>query len=165
MRIAQILLITFALLISNLSVAHQQKEAYSTVLFNDNTGNIEVSHRFYIHDAEHALGHLLKKHVDIIKSEQTQQDFANYIQQQFRLGDESKQLLALGSVGFEIEGKFFWVYQEIKQPKTIKAVYIQMRALQDVWPGQINQINVERNSKTKSVRLSEDDDWQKISFD
>ena len=165
MRVLHLLLITIALMMSCIANAHQQKEAYSTVLFNDNTGNIEVSHRFYIHDAEHALGHLLKKHADIIGSKETQQDFAQYIQKQFRLADENQQLLPLGSVGYEVEGKFFWVYQEIKQPKTIKAVYLQMRALQDVWPGQINQINVERNGETNSVRLSEDDDWKKLSID
>lgn len=165
MRVFHLLFITITLLMSSLVAAHQQKEAYTTVLFNNNTGNIEVSHRFYIHDAEHALGRILKKHTDIIKSDETQKDFANYIQQQFRLGDENKQLLELGSVGYEIEGKFFWVYQEIKQPKTIKSVYIQMRALQEVWPGQINQINVERDGKTRSVRLSDDDDWQKLTID
>ncbi len=154
-----------ALGVSTIGHAHQQKEAYSTVLFNDRSGNIEVSHRFYVHDAEHALADLMAKRVDIIKDEQTQQDFAEYIHKQFRLADENKTLLPLGRVGFEVEGKFFWVYQEIAQPAEIKGVYLQMRALQDVWPGQINQINVQHNGETRSVRLSLDDEWQLITLD
>lgn len=144
--------------------AHQQKEAYSTVLFNKRTDNIEVSHRFYIHDAEHALARILNKHTDIMSNTETQQEFANYIQAQFRLANQDKELLELGSVGYEVEGKFFWVYQEIKNPNSISAVYLKMTALQEVWPGQINHINVEHEGKTRSVRLGFEDEWQKISI-
>ncbi|WP_371373325.1 DUF6702 family protein [Thalassotalea aquiviva] len=165
MRIIFFCFYCLATLTSSMVFAHQQKEAYTTVLFNDRTGNIEVSHRFYLHDAEHALGKTLKKQGDLYASRETQQDFANYIQQQFRLADDKQRLLPLGSVGFEVEGKFFWVYQEIAKPDHINGVYIQMRALQDVWPGQINQINVDHGGKTRSVRLSINDTWQKISID
>ncbi|WNC67672.1 hypothetical protein RI845_14240 [Thalassotalea nanhaiensis] len=170
-QLVAILLAVVTLLTSNLAAAHQQKEAYSTILFNDRTQNIEVSHRFYIHDAEHALVKLLNKHADLIGSVDTQKEFAEYIQNKFRLLDDNKQLLPLGSVGFEIEGKFFWVYQEIKQPEVLTAVYVKMAALQDVWPGQINQINVEhsdikaKSKKSRSVRISEHDDWQRITVD
>lgn len=159
------------LMFSAIAVAHQQKEAFSSILFNDRSGNIEVSHRFYIHDAEHALVKLFNANADLIGSAQTQQQFAQYIQNKFRLLDDNKKLLPLGSVGYEIEGKFFWVYQEIKQPATITAVYVKMAALQDVWPGQINQINVEhsdieaKSKKSRSVRIADNDDWQKITVD
>lgn len=161
--------ISLLLMLSSIASAHQQKEAFTTVLFNDRSGNIEVSHRFYIHDAEHALVELFNANADLMGSEQTQQQFAQYIQNQFRLLDDQKKLLPLGSVGYEVEGKFFWVYQEIQQPQSINAVYVKMAALQDVWPGQINQINVEHNDivekskKSRSVRISENEDWQKIS--
>ena len=159
------------LLMANNALAHQQKEAYSTILFNDRNGNIEVSHRFYIHDAEHAIVKLLNKNADLIGDSKSQTDFAQYIQSKFRLLDNNKNLLPLGSVGFEIDGKFFWVYQEIKQPQNLSSVYIKMGALQDVWPGQVNQINVEytdieaKSKKSRSVRIKEDDDWQNIIID
>lgn len=35
--------------------AHQIKAAITTVLFNQRTENIEVMHRFNLHDAEHAV--------------------------------------------------------------------------------------------------------------
>ena len=37
------------------AVAHQQKIAITTVLFNPRTENIEIMHRFNLHDAEHAV--------------------------------------------------------------------------------------------------------------
>lgn len=156
-------LVVFAVLTAGSNaLAHQQKEAYTTVLFNDRSGNLEVSHRFYIHDTEHALAHLFKGKADIISDTNTQQKFADYIQSKFRLLNQDKQLLELGSVGYEVEGKFFWVYQEIPQPEDLQALYIQMQALQEVWPAQINQVNVERNGKTKAVRINKDDEWLKL---
>ncbi|WP_371186396.1 DUF6702 family protein [Thalassotalea maritima] len=158
-------------LMSAASHAHQLKEAFTTVLFNDRTSNIEVSHRFYLHDAEHAMVDILGKNTDLLSDKQSQADFAQYIQQQFRLLDQHKTLLALGEVGFEVEGKFFWVYQEIEQPQGLTSVFVKMRALQDVWPGQVNQINVEYTNsalmekKVRSVRVTEEDDWQELVID
>ena len=47
--------ILLGLLLMSTSEAHQQKNAVTRILFNENTGNIEVM-RFFIHDAEHAAG-------------------------------------------------------------------------------------------------------------
>ncbi|NMP14894.1 DUF6702 family protein [Thalassotalea sp. Y01] len=165
------ILTMFVMMMSTVVSAHQQKEAYSSILFNERTNNIEVSHRFYLHDAEHAIADILGSNSDLLSDLASQQNFATYIQKQFRLLDQSKNPLALGSVGFEVEGKYFWVYQEIAQPENLSAIYIKMRALQDVWPGQINQINVEysdqptNGNKVRSVRVSEDDDWQRIEIE
>jgi hypothetical protein len=40
---------------TKLAFAHQQKAAETTVLFNKRSGQLEVSHRFYMHDTEHAV--------------------------------------------------------------------------------------------------------------
>ncbi|MDN3651746.1 hypothetical protein QWY77_03070 [Thalassotalea ponticola] len=158
-------------LICTTTRAHQQKQAYTSILFNDRNHHIEVSHRFYLHDAEHAIADILGSPADLVADKESQQRFANYIQKQFRLLNQHQQMLALGEVGFEVEGKFFWVYQEIAQPEDLTAIYISMRALQDVWPGQINQVNVEytnvptQGAKVRSVRLTSDDDWQRIDIE
>ena len=51
--------------------AHQQKTAFSTVLFNPRSENIEIMHRFRVHDAEHAVKQILGKDADIINSRKT----------------------------------------------------------------------------------------------
>ena len=55
--------------------AHQQKTAFSTILFNPRTENIEIMHRFRVHDAEHAVKEILGKNADIIGSKKTQNQF------------------------------------------------------------------------------------------
>ena len=52
--------------------AHQQKAAETTVLFNKRSGELEVTHRFYLHDTEHAVQALFDKNADILDSEKTQ---------------------------------------------------------------------------------------------
>ena len=52
------LLIIVCFLIAAPSMAHQLKSSVTTVLFNQRTHNIELMHRFYLHDTEHAVGSL-----------------------------------------------------------------------------------------------------------
>ncbi|MBN7828151.1 hypothetical protein J0A66_23230, partial [Bowmanella dokdonensis] len=85
-------------------------------------------HRFYLHDAEHAVKEIFGKEADIIGSEQTQRQFAEYVAERFALMRDG-QALPLGAVGFETEGKFFWVYQETPTPVTLEALSVKHNAL------------------------------------
>jgi hypothetical protein len=144
--------------------AHQQKEAYTTVLFNERTGNLEISHRFYIHDAEHALAKEIKANADLHNDEETRKLFTYYVSENFSLKDSQNTLLSLKIVGSEIDGKYFWVYQETPITANMDNFQISMSALQDVWPQQINHINFERNKTVNSIRLSKNDEWKVIKL-
>lgn len=143
--------------------AHQQKEAYSTILFNSRTGMLEVSHRFYVHDAEHALELATGESADLSSDEQSQQSFADYLLSHFAIKVQD-QLMPLNVVGFEIEGKYFWVYQEIEHSLNITAVSVKMTALQEVWPTHTNHINVQGEHGVRSARLNATDDFKEIKL-
>jgi len=132
------------------AAAHQQKAAITKVLFNPRTGNIEVMHRFYMHDAEHAVRQIFGKDADIIGSAETQSVFADYVSERFALtsGETS---LPLSPVGFEIERVFFWVYQETPMVSGIDDLTIKHDALRDVWPHQINTVNIEGLGDVKTA--------------
>ena len=156
----------FALLLmltSSFALAHQQKEAYITILFNPHTGNLEVNHRFLIHDAEHALSISFQDISDLHINQLTQERFASYLQKHFALADGEGKLLALSTVGYEVEGKYFWFYQEIIDPNA-GILRVRHSALQEIWPAQINQVNIEKDGWVRSVRLARDDDWQELSL-
>ena len=147
--------------------AHQQKEAYISVLFHQRTGNLEISHRFLIHDAEHVLDALFEGKNDILGKPETRQRFAQYVQQHFALasveGDENASELVLNTVGHEVEGKYFWIYQETPIPHS-DSLSIKHSALQEIWDSQINHVNVEKDGWVRSVRLAKGDNWQHISL-
>ena len=143
--------------------AHQQKEAYTTVLFNIRSGNIEVAHQFLIHDAEHALAEVNGSEADILLNSSTQQEFGAYVVSHFGMRRSDGSSMKLKSLGVEIEGKYIWVYQEAPL-EDIEQLEIIMTALQEVWPSQINHINMEKNGRTRSLRLKTGDDWQSLSL-
>lgn len=130
--------------------AHQQKAAISKLLFNGRTGHIEVMHRFYLHDAEHAVQHIFGGQADILSNPQTQQQFAEYVATRFALLQEDK-ALPLALVGFELEGKFFWVYQETPIPVALDRLSVKHNALRDIWPSQVNLVNIEGRDELKSL--------------
>ena len=163
------LLLTCLLTLSSMlgvSYAHQQKEAYITLLFNERTSNIEVSHRFLLHDAEHGLALILKGAGDLTSDEITQQRFADYVQQNFSLRNADDKALSLTTVGHEVEGKYFWVYQELSTPET-NELKLKHTALHELWPTQTNHINVEKGGWVKSVRLQKIDSsrWHSIKIE
>jgi len=77
------------LLWAGAACAHQMRAAISTVLFNPRSGNIEVMHRFYSHDAEHALELLTGAPADLVDKARDRLKFAVYVHEQFTLGGEA----------------------------------------------------------------------------
>lgn len=159
----RVVVLVLGLLVSQTLLAHQQKEAYTTVLFNQRSGLLEVSHRFYIHDAEHALEKATGDNIDLTTDTDSQQRFADYLLSHFGL-KVANQLVDLTVVGFEVEGKYFWVYQEVEAPETVNAVKVKMTALQEVWPSQVNHVNVEKQGRVSSARLSLGDTFKEIQL-
>lgn len=131
--------------------AHQQKESITRVLFNERTGNIEVMHRFIVHDAEHAVEGLFGEGADLLGNAADRQRFADYVHARFTLTDQDGKRIALTPVGHEIDGAHLWVYAEAPVPETLTALSISHEALRDLWPSQTNLVNVERGGSVKSA--------------
>ncbi len=146
------------------AVAHQQKTAITTVLFNPRTENIEIMHRFNLHDAEHAVKALFKKTADILDDEETQTAFAEYVAKRFVLQNAKNSNLALNLVGFEAEGKHFWVYQETAQPPELQGLQVRHDALRDLWPSQVNTINVEGKGDLQTLTFSDNVELLEVHF-
>ncbi|WP_213610001.1 DUF6702 family protein [Pseudoalteromonas sp.] len=158
------LLIIVCLLIAAPSMAHQLKSSVTTVLFNQRTDNIELMHRFYLHDTEHAVGNLFKGKVDIINNKHDQKRFAEYVESHVALQTLSGEPLTLNYVGAQVDGKFFWVYQEAAIPDKIKGIRMSHGALRDLWPAQVNMVNVEGRGKIKTLNFSQGDTWLEARF-
>lgn len=145
------------------SFAHQQKSAISTVSFNPKTHNVEITHRFRIHDAEHAVKQIFGKNADIIASKKTQTQFSNYVNEHFAMYASDKPL-QLTQIGFESDGQFFWVYQETTEPPVLENLTIRHNALRDIWPSQVNTINVEGKGKLQTMTFSDSVELLKVTF-
>ncbi|KPZ58244.1 hypothetical protein CWC16_01010 [Pseudoalteromonas sp. S3776] len=159
------LLIIVCLLVAAPSLAHQLKSSVTTVLFNKRTHNIELMHRFYLHDTEHAVAHLFDGKADIISNKADQQRFVDYVESHVALQTLKGEPLTLSQVGAQIDGKFFWVYQEAPIPKGIKGIKMSNGALRDLWPSQVNMVNVEGRGKIKTLHFTQNDTWLEAKFE
>lgn len=157
------LLITGALIAS--VFAHQQRAAITKVLFNQNTGNLEIMHRFYLHDTEHAVQMLFDKRADIRNSSDTQELFANYVSKRFSIKPLDGPELKLKPVGHEIERIYFWVYQEVKAPESIQGLTMVHNALRDIWTDQINTVNVEGKGNIRTATFQGNIELLSVEFE
>jgi len=144
--------------------AHQMKTAITRVLFNERTGNVEIMHRFYVHDAEHTLSEAAGSQVYLLENPHAQRQFARYVTEHFAMGLGKAEPVALLDVGQEVDGRFIWVYQELPIPQDRQTLWFRFDALQDNWPEQINQINVERLGSVRSLRFDRHSGWQSLSY-
>ena len=144
--------------------AHQIRAAITKVLFNKNTGNLEVMHRFYLHDAEHAVKEIIGTKADLHNSLKTQKAFAKYVSKRFYIKPLNGKEIHLNIVGQEVDHKFFWVYQEIKAPKDLKGLVIVHNALREIWTDQINTVNIEGRGDLKTATFSGDIELLSVEF-
>jgi len=144
--------------------AHEMKTALTKVLFNARSGNIEVMHRFYVHDAEHGVKQLFDKSADLLNSEQTQQLFNQYVSEHFALTSLSGQPIPLSLLGGQLDGRYFWVYQEAAMPGELDGLRVQHSSLQALWPSQVNTVNIEGRGAVTSLNFDNKTDWQQLQF-
>ena len=147
-------LATLLLLLATPLPAHQQKESITRLLFNPRTGNIEVMHRFLLHDAEHASRELFGGDADLLGNAADRDRFESYVHGRFSLVDQDGAAIALVDVGNEIDGRYLWVYAEAPIPVGLTALTLSHDALRDLWPEQVNLVNVERDKTVKSATFS-----------
>ena len=142
---------------------HQQKTAVTRLLFNSNTGSLEIMHRLFLHDAEHAASVVFGGKQDIIESPDSRALFGSYVANRFAIAldvqGEPLQELKPHYLGEEIDGQYLWVYQEVPNFATSQVgKSLQLRVinsvLRDVWPDQSNLVNVERGGHVESVTFS-----------
>lgn len=144
--------------------AHEQKVAITQILFNPVTGNIEVSHRLYLHDAEHAVQDYWGK-ADLLSDEEDLKKLALYTRGNFSISFDGS-AVSLTPVGVEVEGPFVWVYDEAPIPDTpVESVTISNFVLRDVWRSQSNLVNLEIGKFRKSEFFSGDDTEKTISIE
>ena len=156
-----------ALLLASQSAvfAHQKKEALTEVLFNTRSGNLEVMHRFLLHDAEHAVRLLQDSDADIIADEKAREEFAQYALERFTLLGDDGDTLKLEYVGYELDNAFIWIYQEVALPAKMQNLGVIHNVLRDIWPEQNNLVNIERDKNIQTLNFNGSTEWLSVQFE
>jgi hypothetical protein len=142
--------------------AHEIRIALTTVEPNPRSGLVEVMHRFWVHDAEHATQLLGGMTGDIVDDVALQRLFSRYVAQRFTLADADREPLALELVGAEVDGDFLWVYEQMPIDRFDAIRAVAHSSLQDVWTDQVNQVNVRRGDAVRTLYLQYGEGLQPI---
>lgn len=145
--------------------AHQLKASLTTVLFNVRSGRLEVMHRCYLHDAEQVASAITGRGADLIDDPEDAQRFGIYVHERFTLSAPDGTPLPLTLRGTEIDGDFLWVYQAMPLPDPpLDGLLVDSRAFRDVWPDQVNTVNVEGMGPVQTLTFRDAVDTLAVRF-
>ena len=156
------------LLLSVFADAHRMPGSLSTIKKNPNTGSIEVIHRLHNHDAELGVITILNDRSITLEQLVGRAQLALYVEERFLLAAvEHGSIgapLELELVGAELDGEFILVYQELKS-ELPGEIAVRDDILRDVFPDQVNHVNIAVNGEVRSLTFQEDDEWHSTRLD
>lgn len=131
--------------------AHRQKQALTTVRWNAKTNLLQVTHDLHAHDAEQALARLGLIDSPDLTNLRARASLALYTQKHFKLRGLDGEIIPLTILGAETDTTYAHVYLEAELVSAPDGLLILNTLLQDVFPDQINQVNVSLSDTVKSV--------------
>ncbi|MCF2906970.1 hypothetical protein L1285_01255 [Pseudoalteromonas sp. DL2-H2.2] len=158
------LIAALALFWLNTATAHQIKAAMTTVLIDPGSAQLEVMHRFHLHDTEHAAEELFGEDTDLFNNESDRARFAQYVDNTVAFKDESGKTIPLTLISGSIDGQFFWVIQRAPVPATLNRLQMRHDALRDIWPAQVNMVNFKTHNTVHTLHFNADDGWLWVNF-
>jgi hypothetical protein len=150
------------LLSSAVSQAHRLPEGLTTVSYNPTTASTEIVHRLHVHDAETGLAEIMQNAQFTLGTLESQARFALYVEQRFTIRDNaSGTALTLVLVGAELEGDQVLVFQEVAGALPFR-VAMRNDILREVYPDQVNKVNVVLDTGVRTLIFSGEDEWKDL---
>ena len=144
------------------TAAHREPGSLTTITWNTSSGKTEIVHRLHSHDAELGVGQVLGRADLSVLELEGRANIALYVEARFRIA-AGEMDIRLDLVGAELAGDYVLVYQEhsAELPAQIR---VHDSILQDAYPAQINQVNIEDDDTVHSLVFTKDDDWLSYKF-
>jgi hypothetical protein len=151
------------LCIAVLSYADRQPGSLSTIKTSPGTGNIEVIHRLHNHDAELGVIAIHGDRSQTLDKLEGRARLALYVEERFIVASVTDSdigpPIALELVGAELDGEYILVYQEFAGRLPAR-IAVRNDILRDVFPEQVNLVNISTGGEVRSLTFRADDKWQ-----
>lgn len=152
---------------ANLSFADRQPGSLSTIKLNSSTGNVEIIHRLHTHDAELGVIAALDDRSLTIEKLVGRAQLALYVEERFIVAEtndnEINAPLDLNLIGAELDGEFVLVYQELAG-ELPKQIAVRNDILRDVFPEQVNHVNIVLGGNVRSLTFRDKDRWHRTTL-
>jgi hypothetical protein len=150
------------------AAAHRMPGSITTVKRSASSDGFEIIHRLHSHDAELGIAAVLGEGRISLENLVGRAQLALYVEGRFSIASQDaggvRSRLPLGLVGAELDGEFVLVYQEFAGELPAK-VAIRNDILRDVFPEQVNHVNIATGSEVRSATFSGDDEWRTLSLE
>jgi hypothetical protein len=147
------------------ATAHRAKQALTTIERNARSGHIEIVHSMHWHDAELGLAAATGNPQLSLTTLESRARLALYVEQRFGLVDAKTSLpLQPELIGAELSGDYVLVYQELAAPLP-RALAVRDDLLRDVFPEQVNQVNLLLGGAVRSLTFAGNDTWKTLILD
>jgi len=162
-QLAGQILCAATLCVAAFAYADRQPGSLSTIKVGASSGNIEIIHRLHSHDAELGIMTVMNDLSLSIDHLEGQAQLALYVETRFAVaavdGDVIGAPLALDLIGAEVDGDYVLVYQEFAGALPPN-VAVRNDILRDVFPEQVNHVNIAVNQSVHSLTFKDKDAWQ-----
>ena len=144
------------------SDAHREPGSLTTISWNQASGKTEIIHRLHSHDAELGVSEVLNLGNLSVLELEGRANIALYVEERFQIAGNSGAIV-MDLVGAELVGDHVLVYQELpgQLPGKIRVLD---GILRDIYPTQINQVNITDGEVVHSLAFGDDDGWQEYEF-
>jgi len=139
-------------------------EGLTTIRYNRTTDSTEIVHRLHVHDAATGLAEILQDPQFTLGTLEAQARFALYVEQQFTIRDQATDVaLTLVLVGADLEGDQVLVFQETSGALPFW-LSVRNDVLRDVYPDQVNKVNVMLDTGVRTLVFAGDDEWKDLQL-
>lgn len=126
----------------------------------DRHGRFEITHRLHIHDAQFALNRVTGDPSASILDIEGQARLLLHVDAQFSMTvqDDAPMEIPFATtlIGAEVDGDYLFLYRESVPAPLPAALTVRDNTLRDVFPGQVNQVNVTVDGQTHSMMFLRD---------
>lgn len=148
--------------------AHRMPGSLSTIKTSPTSGNVEIIHRLHNHDAELGLITILDDRSISLDQLAGRARLALYVESRFLVAEWSEGRvgapLELELIGAELDGEYVLVYQEL-EGELPPAIAVKNDILRDVFPDQVNHVNIAVGDRVRSLTFRDDDKWHPLALD
>ena len=153
------------LFLSMSASAHRLPMGMTTVTYNPETDAVEIVHRLHRHDAEQAMVEVIAEPGVDLLTVAVQAQLALYTEAHFQIAavvdGEVGEPLPLQLLGAEIDGDYVLIYQELPE-RLPSEIAVRDDVLRDLFPDQVNQVNITTASGVKTLVFKRDDTWHRL---
>ena len=146
-----------ALATATYAPAHRAPGSLTSIEWNAQSGKTEIVHRLHSHDAELGVGEITGVGDLSVLTLEGRATIALYVEERFAIASGGKRL-SLDLLGAELVADHLLIYQE-RPGQLPESIRVRDDILRDVFPAQINQVNIARNGVIRTLAFTGDDTW------